>query len=632
MPVIAVGRDKLFVALGRHYTDDEFQDLCFQYGVELDDVTTERQQLQKETASATTEGDSSKGSLDDDEVLYKIDIPANRYDMLCLEGIARALNIFNRSKECSVSYRLADMTGRAPLRLTIKAETALVRPFMVAAVLRGIKFDATRYKSFIDLQDKLHQNLCRQRSLVAIGTHDLDSLQPPFTYEALPPEAISFVPLKQSKAFRADELMEFYAANDKKLRKYVPIIRDSVVFPVVMDSKRTVMSLPPVINSAHTAISLETKDVFIDVTATDLSKAKTVLNILCTMFSEYAADPFTTEPVEVVDAQGKSTLYPDLSPSEMTVPVSTINGYIGVDLPGQQLAESLARMALSGRLSDDGSLVHVSVPPTRCDVLHACDVIEDAAIAFGYNNIQDALPNCVTVGKELPINELSEALRGELAQAGYTEVLTWALVSHAENFSKLRRPDDGRTAVVLSNPATVEFEVCRTSLLPGALKTLSESRSSALPLRLFEVGDVVLLDDSAETGARNERRLCAVCCAHGNTFEAMHGLLGWIMRALGVPPHIAGHEIPEGTFEQWQPDKFKGYYSWESSSDATFFEGRQAKICAEGRAIGTFGIIHPDVSTAFRIAAPVAALEITLEPFVFDHLHNRLPTHLVPCS
>ena len=75
-----------------------------------------------------------------------------RYDMLCLEGIARALNIFNRPKECSVSYRLADMGARKPLRLTIKPETALVRPFMVAAVLRGLKFDATRYKSFIDLQ------------------------------------------------------------------------------------------------------------------------------------------------------------------------------------------------------------------------------------------------------------------------------------------------------------------------------------------------------------------------------------------------------------------------------------------------------------------------------------------------
>lgn len=67
-----------------------------------------------------------------------------------------------------------------------------------------------RYASFIDLQDKLHQNICRKRSLVAIGTHDLNTIQGPFTYEALPPEDIKFTPLKQTKEFNAKDLMDFY--------------------------------------------------------------------------------------------------------------------------------------------------------------------------------------------------------------------------------------------------------------------------------------------------------------------------------------------------------------------------------------------------------------------------------------
>lgn len=72
----------------------------------------------------------------------------------------------------------------------MRPETLLVRPFVVCAVLRGVTFDTARYNSFIDLQDKLHQNICRKRSLVAIGTHDLDKVQGPFTYEALPPEVL----------------------------------------------------------------------------------------------------------------------------------------------------------------------------------------------------------------------------------------------------------------------------------------------------------------------------------------------------------------------------------------------------------------------------------------------------------
>ena len=62
-------------------------------------------------------------------------------------------------------------------RVVVRPETALVRPFLVCAVLRGVEFDAARYNSFIDLQDKLHANLCRQRSLVSIGTHDLGTVQ-----------------------------------------------------------------------------------------------------------------------------------------------------------------------------------------------------------------------------------------------------------------------------------------------------------------------------------------------------------------------------------------------------------------------------------------------------------------------
>lgn len=43
---------------------------------------------------------------------------------------------------------------------------------------------------------------------------------------------------------------------------------------------RTVLSLPPIINGAHSAINLKTKNVFIECTATDLTKAKIVLNTM----------------------------------------------------------------------------------------------------------------------------------------------------------------------------------------------------------------------------------------------------------------------------------------------------------------------------------------------------------------
>ena len=89
-------------------------------------------------------------------------------------------------------------------------QTSKIRPYVSGSILRNIRFTKERYDSFIALQDKIHQNLARQRTLVSIGTHDLDTIQGPFTYEALPPEEIEFVPLNQKKSMNGVELMSFY--------------------------------------------------------------------------------------------------------------------------------------------------------------------------------------------------------------------------------------------------------------------------------------------------------------------------------------------------------------------------------------------------------------------------------------
>lgn len=85
MPTITVRKRLLMRMLGRGgesqppaYTDAEVDELCFHYGLELDDVSEEK---------------NADGS---EEIVYKIEIPANRYDLLCVEGLVRALRIFKK--------------------------------------------------------------------------------------------------------------------------------------------------------------------------------------------------------------------------------------------------------------------------------------------------------------------------------------------------------------------------------------------------------------------------------------------------------------------------------------------------------------------------------------------------------
>lgn len=49
--------------------------------------TTEKQMIAKEQGAQAAETGS-------EEILYRIDIPANRYDLLCLEGLSTGLLVF----------------------------------------------------------------------------------------------------------------------------------------------------------------------------------------------------------------------------------------------------------------------------------------------------------------------------------------------------------------------------------------------------------------------------------------------------------------------------------------------------------------------------------------------------------
>ena len=97
------------------------------------------------------------------------------------------------------------------------------------------------------------------------GTHDLDKIQGPFIYDAQAPSDIVFQALRQSKEMNAVELFKVFE-NDLQLKSYLPIIKDSPVYPVVMDSQKRVLSLPPIINSEFSKISIDTKNIFIEST------------------------------------------------------------------------------------------------------------------------------------------------------------------------------------------------------------------------------------------------------------------------------------------------------------------------------------------------------------------------------
>lgn len=178
-------------------------------------------------------------------------------------------------------------------------------------------------------------------------------------------------------------------------------------------------------------------------------------------------------------------------------------------------------------------LIDVHIPPTRADILHQCDIMEDVAIAYGFNRLPRTFPSkSSTVAQPLMINKLSDIVRLEAAMAGWSEVMPLVLCSHDENFAHLNRVDDGSTAVKLANPKTAEYQVVRTSLLPGLLKTIRENKHHSVPIKIFEVGDVAFKDLALERRSRNERHFAAAWYGKSSGFEVVHGLMDRVMLML----------------------------------------------------------------------------------------------------
>jgi len=317
------------------------------------------------------------------------------------------------------------------------------------------------------------------------------------------------------------------------------------------------------------------------------------------MFSVYCAEPFIVESADVIQADGSKITYPTLKYRNEIIDRQRVLNLVGFDANTKDIASLLSKMCLDAT-AVDADKIKVTIPPTRHDVLHPVDIYEDVAIAYGYNNLKKTIPKTMTIASQQPINKLTDQLREQIAQAGFTEALTFSLCSRDDVSTRLRR-EMPQEAVHIANPKTLEFQIARTTLLPGVLKTVHANLKMPLPMKLFEISDVVIKDDTKDVGAKNQRRLCALNYNKSPGFETVHGLLDRVMQLLEVPPTTEGNS--------------SGYFL-RGCEDPSYFPGRCAEVIAYGKVVGTLGVLHPETLAKFELNLPVACMEINIETFL----------------
>ena len=157
----------------------------------------------------------------------------------------------------------------------------------------------------------------------------------------------------------------------------------------------------------------------------------------------------------------------------------------------------------------------------------------------------------------------------------------------------------------LSNPKTIEFEVVRTSLLPGLMKCLQMNKGEPIPQKMFELSDCCILDPQGETGAQNVRKVAAVVIDLTANFEVIHGLLDLIMNKVGADSDKKGRQ----------------YSLKQDDSDPRYFPTRGVQVLLGEKIVGSMGVIHPEVLGNSELKYPVSALELDFDA-LFAHFKS----------
>jgi len=547
MPTILAEKESLEAYLEMEIDDESFEKTLFEYGLEMDGVVEE-------------EG----------RVMYRIEVPANRYDLLCSEGLCQALRVF--FSKCV--YEPIDILAG---KLRVEKEGGSERPWIACAVIRGIDFGNEKvYRSFIEFQEKLHLTIGRNRKLASVGTHDLDKLEGQIVYRSMMPKEIVFKPLNGDRTIRGDE-MEAYFGQGSKIGKYVKLIEDNDKYVCFEDSKG-VISVPPIINSERSKIDECTRNVFVEVTGTDFNRVNTMLRLIVGAFRGKSV-----ESVEIVSSETKIR-----TPVEFNrvykITLEEINKGLGLSLTVDESKGLLERMMHRARVIDEAS-IEVSVDDMRSDVLHKCDLLEDIAIAYGFNNFERKLPLTHCIGREDALNKFCDKLRIEFASMGFDECLTLSLLSNKENVVERER------AVVVKNPKSFGYEEVRTSLVPGLMKVIASNLHVKIPFKVFEVSDVVFGDEGWECGARNGRMLAAMYSGGRAGLEEVQGPLSLILEKCGVRKYV--------------------YYAYDD--EARYLKNQAAQVIANDELIGSVGVCRPEMCELFKVPYATSCFEIDAE-------------------
>ncbi|MCZ6781348.1 MAG: phenylalanine--tRNA ligase subunit beta [Nitrospirae bacterium] len=509
---------------------------------------------------------------------------SNRPDLWSCEGMARQVRIKLQGKPSS--YPFFKSRHRPKRRLHVAPGLEEVRPYVAACAAIGYGVTEVGLAQLIQTQEKLGELFGRKRHTISIGVYQLPQIVFPVTYALVKPDEARFTPLGFEEKLSLGEIL---AVHPKGI-EYGPIIAGHERVPLLRDGEGQVLSLPPIINSREIGeVKVGDQELFVEVTGTDLLMVILTLNILAANLADRGA---TIEAVEVVYPYktrfGKTVRTPLDFGQTRAIPIKTIESALGQRLGSEGVCRALSAYGYEARSA--GNKVSVKPPPYRNDQMHAVDVVEDVAISRGYGEFTPLMPSQFTVGSLSRVEQVSDRVRDLMVGVGFQEIISNILSSRQELCDRMRLTGTAWEQLLeVDNVMSQSFACLRQWITPSLLRVESASTRAFYPHRLFEVGEVAVLDPTDDQGSRTVLTLGALVTHANANFSEIHSCLDLLLYYLGYP------------------------YTLEPIHHPSFLGGRAGQIISQSKAVGLIGELHPEVLEQWQVGMPGVVFELSVD-------------------
>ncbi|MBQ9513551.1 MAG: phenylalanine--tRNA ligase subunit beta [Clostridia bacterium] len=440
-------------------------------------------------------GEEVKTLLDLEDVMFDINVTANRPDCQSILGIAREV-----AAVLSKPFKMPDLT------YTTDKNISTVKTVKVSDLATDL---CPRYVSHLVKDIKIEESpLWMKRRLFRMGIRSINNVVDITNYVLLeigqPMHAFDLSNIEGNEIIvrRANENEKIVTLDEKEF-----ILSENNL--VICDSVKPV-ALAGVMGGLNSEIKDDTKDVLFESAKfkrDNIRKTSRALGQRSDSSSRFekGIDAYTTEigmkrALNLITTLKCGTIACDeydlcaekLVEKTIETTLSKVNAVLGIDVPKDEIKNILTK--LNFKVEINGDNLTVKVPLYREDMESYPDIAEEIIREYGYSHITPTLlkNSSITNGKKTDSQKAVDNVKTFLTSLGFNEIITYSFVSEKDyDLFGFDKESEEHKFIKIINPIGEDMAVMRTSLLPSIVKTVvyNQNRQNDSG-RLFELAKV----------------------------------------------------------------------------------------------------------------------------------------------